>query len=79
MTEIEVKNSIIRCLNETGIEADDFDGAEKISDIFPDSLSYITFIIALEDCFEIELPPEMLGSDNFDSLNDINNYLCNIK
>ena len=49
--------------NEDGTETKDFDLTEYILD----SLQFITFLIDLEQCFQLEMPEDMLLYDNLQS------------
>lgn len=64
-----VRETVERCLLENGIEVKSNGDFEEI-----DSVNFISFVVALEDNFDIEFPDEYLLSSNTKSINSI----CNI-
>ena len=78
MTENEIKQRILVCLNNTGIGISTFEEDIRIDEIAPDSLTFITLIIELENAFEIEIPAELLSGETFETLSNIYEYILNI-
>ena len=70
-TELDNKEGIIVCLNNIGVIVDDLDLEEKVEDHLTDSVSYVSFIVELEQYFDIEIPDEYLGSQSIQSFRDI--------
>lgn len=48
------------CFERIGIIVDDLDEVTELMDIIEESVTFITFIVELEDVFEIEIPDEYL-------------------
>jgi Phosphopantetheine attachment site. len=44
-----------------------------------DSLSFIKLVVELEQIFEIEFDDEMLSVDNFQTIDELSNYILNKK
>lgn len=65
------KEGIIVCLNNIGVIIDDLDLEEKVENHLTDSISYVSFIVELEQYFNIEIPDEYLGNQSIQSFKDI--------
>lgn len=57
MKELE---KLRECFERIGIIVDDLDEVTELMDIIEESVTFITFIVELEDVFEIEIPDEYL-------------------
>ncbi len=60
------------------IEKDILADVDFILDLSMDSLMYISFIIKIEEIFEITIPDDFLIMDNFNSIDSIANLLTEI-
>lgn len=69
MREIEVKSVIIKELENLGIIVDEREEDIDLLSIGMDSISFISFIVALEEKFEIQFPDEYLTMEVMTSLN----------
>ena len=72
MTELEIKDKIVQALNNVGLfytleELEEND----IGELLPDSLTYISFIVELEQAFDIEITDEYLIPEKISSLDGI--------
>lgn len=70
MTDLStIRASLLACFDELGIlvdnPEDDFDMAEYI----PDSLTFISFIVGLEQCLSIEIPETLMLAGKMASFN----------
>ena len=79
MIEMKIQEGIIKALERVYIyidinEANDID----IMDYIGDSLQFMTFVVALEDIFSIEFPPELLLVENFDDINNIHSIISGL-
>ena len=64
--KMNIKDTIIKILEENGIEIDD-DGVL----LYVDSLSFISTIVDIEQKFNIEFPDEFLEIGKFDTVEDL--------
>ena len=56
---------------------DQIDNTSPISEYF-NSISYIQFVIAIEDEFDLDFEDEILDAANFENLDDVINILLDI-
>ena len=72
--EIELK--IIEALNNVGIlfDATEFETL-SFEEVIPDSLSFISFIVELEQIFNIEIPDEFLMPERISSFASIRDMI----
>ena len=73
MTFEEIKNRVYNVLADVGVFIEDGIAEEDIDlkDYFEDSLQFITFIVGLEQAFDIELPDDMVVLEAVSSLNNL--------
>lgn len=69
MNEVEVKSAIIEELENLGIIIDTSEEDIDLLSMEVDSITFITFIVALEERFEIQFPDEYLTIEVMNSLN----------
>ena len=67
----ENKEKIISALEESGVLIDGSIEEANINQYFDDSIQFMTFLVNLENIFEIEFPNELLVFENFDNINNI--------
>lgn len=65
-----VKKKLHEVMDEVGIWMEDDETELKMSEIISDSFQYISFIVAVEQAFGVELPEEMLIIDELKSFNN---------
>lgn len=65
----EIKSNIIVALNNIGIYVDEGEDDIDLTDYITDSMTYIYFIIEIEDSFNVMLPEGMMLFDKLKSLN----------
>jgi acyl carrier protein len=72
-----VYNDVIECFQALGIvvEKDNF----YIKDYIEDSVTYVTFIVELEQKFGVEITDEYLGTKALETMQDIVNMIECIK
>lgn len=70
-----VKQAVIKCLNEMGIIVDENTSNIQLTDYLEDSLSFIAFIVGLEEKFNIEVPDEYLQEGVLGTLDDVNDMI----
>ena len=68
---MSTKEKVLLLLNDlgNGIEECDLTKDINLQEFIIDSLQFISFIISLEEKFDIEFPDELLQTDNIKSLN----------
>lgn len=72
--EKEIRDVMLRI----GLFLEDFSFDDNLYDIFTNSLIFITFIIELEQKFEIEIPDEYLNPEQLKSIRHIDNILLDL-
>lgn len=72
--EKEIRDVMLRI----GLFLEDFSFDDNLYDIFTNSLTFITFIIELEQKFEIEIPDEYLNPEQLKSIRHIDNILLDL-
>ena len=75
MNEVEVKSAIIEELENLGIIIDASEEDIDLLSMEIDSITFITFIVALEERFEIQFPDEYLTMEVMNSLNGFSNLI----
>ena len=74
MMELEIRNKIVQALNNVGLFFTIEELEENtIGELLPDSITYISFIVELEQAFDIEIPDEYLIPEKISSLEGIIN------
>lgn len=62
----KILEGILECLNNIGIVCGDkIEPEEKIADYINDSISFITFVVELENYFQIEIAENYLVADEW--------------
>ena len=75
MNEAEIKKVVIDELENLGI-IDDSENDVDLLSMNIDSITFISFIVALEERFKIQFPDEYLTMEVMNSLNGFSNLLC---
>lgn len=75
MNEVEVKSAIIEELENLGIIIDASEEDIDLLSMEIDSITFITFIVALEERFEIQFPDEYLTMEVMNSLNGFSSLI----
>ncbi|MHC1748511.1 MAG: phosphopantetheine-binding protein [Cellulosilyticaceae bacterium] len=70
-----IKNEIIKCFNNLGIIVEDENENFYIKDYIEDSLAFISFIIEIEQKFNIEISDEYLLADAMSTIDDVINMV----
>ena len=80
MTFEEIKNKVYDVLASVGvfIAEEVVEADHDLSDYFDDSLQFITFIVGLEQAFDIELPDDMIVLEAVSSLNNLCKKIADI-
>ena len=74
-----VRQIILDCLTRIGIIIDDKETSDQdLLECGIDSVSYVTFIIELEEAFQIEFPEELLTYEVLHSLNGFVSMIDNL-
>lgn len=76
MNEAEIKKVVIDELENLGVIIDDSENDVDLLSMNIDSITFISFIVALEERFKIQFPDEYLTMDVMNSLNGFSNLLC---
>lgn len=71
-----IKNKILICFKNIGVELEYFDETIPFSDVVNDSLTFISLMIEIENIFEKEVPPNYMTTDSFETLEDVYNMVC---
>ena len=76
MNEVAVKHIVIEELENLGIIIDDSQNDVDLLSMELYSITFISFIVALEERFEIQFPDEYWTMEVMNSLNGFSNLLC---
>lgn len=76
MNEATVKHIVIEELENLGIIIDDSKNDVDLLSMEIDSITFISFIVALEERFEIQFPDEYLAMEVMNSLNGFSDLIC---
>lgn len=74
-----VKQGIISELNNLGILIDDSEEDADFISMGMDSITYISFIVALEERYRIQIPDEHLAMENATTINGLANLIEEIQ
>ncbi|MFR1517952.1 MAG: phosphopantetheine-binding protein [Clostridia bacterium] len=67
-----IRNNIIQALAKVFIFVDSAENEDvDLETYIDDSIQFMSFIVELEQIFNIEFPPELLLFDNFKTINNI--------
>lgn len=72
---VTYKNEIKNIMKRLGIFIEDMSFNENIHEIITESIMFISFIIELEQEFDIQIPDEFLLPDNFKTLEQLEEFL----
>ena len=75
MNEVEVKSAIIEELENLGVIIDTVEEDIDLLSMEIDSITFITFIVALEEKFEMQFPDEYLAMEVMNSLNGFSSLI----
>ena len=78
MNEVNVKSAIIEELENLGVIIDTSEEDMDLLSMEIDSITFITFIVALEEKFEIQFPDEYLTMEVMTSLNGFASLICSL-
>ena len=73
------KKDIIEVMQEVGIYIDGEVNDNHLNDYFEDSLHFMSFIVKVEERFEIEFPNELLVFENFNTIDGIKDMIQQLK
>ena len=76
MNEAEIKKVVIDELENLGVIIDDSENDVDLLSMNIDSITFISFIVSLEERFKIQFPDEYLTMEVMNSLNGFSNLLC---
>ena len=76
MNEAEIKKVVIDELENLGVIIDDSENDVDLLSMNIDSITFISFIVAIEERFKIQFPDEYLTMEVMNSLNGFSNLLC---
>lgn len=76
MNEAEIKKVVIDELENLGVIIDDSENDVDLLSMNIDSITFISFIVVLEERFKIQFPDEYLTMEVMNSLNGFSNLLC---
>ena len=71
MTEELIKQQVIACMENIGICVFSTDENFRIDDYIIDSIMFVSFIIELEQTFEIEISDAYLNIQRLETLDDV--------
>lgn len=72
---MDTREMIIECLRNVGILVDLDNGDTNINEYDVDSITFISFIVEIEETFDITIPDGYLYSELLKSLNGFTNFL----
>lgn len=75
MDHEEIKSKLIDLCSEifqnSGVDADLIEYVNFVDDLGMDSITFITLVIEIEDCFEMIVPDDLLTIENFENLDNV--------
>ena len=71
MEDKVIKEKVVECMNYLGIVNFEDDINFNVGDYITDSIMFVSFIIELEQMFNIEIPDEYLVVDRLQTFDDI--------
>lgn len=72
----EIKGKVQKILQEFGdTHAKEQEENRNLLDVIQDSISYIKFIVKMEEAFDIEFEDDKLDGENFENIEDIYCYV----
>lgn len=74
----EVLKQVLDCLDEVGINLENYEGDILDLDIkvfVEESIDFINLVVALEERLKIELPDEFLAFDSITTISSITNFI----
>ena len=74
----EVRKRVIQCIEQLGFFIDRDSEDVDLSESIIDSLTFVQFLVELEEEFKVEIPDELLGMDMIKSLNGITNMVSDL-
>lgn len=72
-----IESELVEIAEENGILIDDFE--MSIMEYIPDSITFITFIVAIEEKFDIEMPDDFLLIEKFGSIKELATVINDIR
>ncbi len=78
MSEDKVKTAVIEELDNLGIIVDEKTEDVGLLSMEIDSITFISFIIAIEDRFAIQFPDDALNIEVLNSLNGFTSLICEL-
>ena len=72
-----IESELVEIAEENGILIDDFE--MSIMGYIPDSITFITFIVAIEEKFDIEMPDDFLLIEKFGSIKELATVINDIR
>lgn len=83
MNNDNIRKNVIDCVSklfkEKGFDIDGIEYMDLVEDLGMDSLTFISTTIEIENEFDIEIPSELLLLDNFKSVDEIVEIVCNVR
>ena len=73
--EIMNLDRISKCFHNSGILIDELNGEELLSELLEDSLEFITFIVEVEQEFDIEISDEYFQPGQLECVADVANMI----
>lgn len=81
MTTETIKQGVIELISklfeDKGFDIDILEYVDLIDDLGMDSITFISIVVEVEACFDIEIPDDMLLMDNFKNVDNIANIIAN--
>lgn len=80
MNSLILKEKIVQAINSVGLmyTREELEN-ETLGDLIPDSITYISFIVELEQIFGIEIPDEYLQPEKISSLDAVVDIIESLK
>lgn len=72
-----IESELVEIAEENGILIDDFE--ISIMEYIPDSITFISFIVAIEEKFDIEMPDDFLLIEKFGSIKELATVINDIR
>lgn len=75
----EMKQSVLECMRNLGIYVDDAGDNLLIGDYIEDSVMFISFIVELEQTFDVQIPDDYLNPGKLSTLDEVCRLIQGLK
>lgn len=77
----EIKNQLVELCSQifqnSGVDKDLIEYVDFADDLGMDSITFVTLIVEIEECFNIIVPDVLLSMDNFKNISEVSELIFN--